>query len=512
VQTIRLIDHKPRLDLRSALLLVVLLAVGVAAALVVGRALDIEDQVVGMVIIDIMLVTAIVCFYDLTYAIIFWFFALTYILRYTQLNLPGIPDMSGPRFMLVVMWGVFALEVALRRRRPLGIGKIEWAMLLFMVINLISMIHHQNLMHSAHRASPITSFMNFVVFPFSVFYLTRNACSSDTSVRRLLIAFGILHLHLTVTGILEHFHVSGLVFPPDILDPEAGEGRWFGVRIRGPYLHSPIYGAVMGMGFYLTLHFIAYVKGKLRWALLVGLAATPLSVLYTLTRQVWLGWGLPLILGFAFSKRQRVVLGVLVLAALTFVVMADMNAVVDEDALANRATNENTGESRIGQFVAGSLMFMDSPIFGIGLEMWEVTMERYRRQLSVIHTPFGDVDTKWARGADAHNTFLRVAVELGIVGLIPFFAIFLFIVQRSIRLFRALPREGLYGRGLVLAFWQMMIGFLLCIFFTDPSFAEFLPGYYFAWAGIIVRRAELAEQQAAGHPIPPDHTLAVEVV
>jgi hypothetical protein len=511
VQTIRLIDQKPRIDLRTGVGVLALMALVAAGAFVVGTVLDIEMQVVGMVIIDVMLLTAIVCFYELTFAIILWFFALTFILRYTQLNLPGIPDMSGPRFMLVVMWGVFFIEVALRRRKALPIGKIEWLMLYMIVLQIVSMIHHQNLMHTAQRQSPITSFMNATVFPFTVYYLARNASSSDRNVYRMLVAFALLCFHLSVTGILEHFRVKGLVYPPDILDPEAGGGRWYGVRVRGPYLSTPIYGAAVGICFYLTLHFYRFARGWKKAVCLIGLAATPLTILYTLTRQVWIGWVLPMFLGLTFSKPQRLVIAVFLLVGLCASLLINWDALIDRDILEARAGNVVTGESRIGQYAAGFYMFMDRPIVGCGLEMWELTMEEYRRKLTTLHTPFGDVDMRWSRGAHAHNTFLRVAVELGLLGLIPFVLLHWFIIYDSWKLWRRLPAGGLYGRGLVVAYWQLMLVYLICISFVDPSAGEFLPGIVFAWSGIIVRRAELAEEQAAGRPIPPGHTLAPEV-
>ena len=491
MQRIELIAPRPRTDHRLILGGFFLALLTAAAAFILGGALDIERQVLLLVIVDVLLLTTLVALYDITNAVILWLFALTCITRYTQLNLPGIPDMSGPRFMLVLMWAVFFIQVALRRRTPLPVGGIELMMLLFVGVNLASMIQHENLVHSATRVSPITAFMNFVVFPFSVYYLMRNSGASDGATRKLLIALGVLQIYLVLTGILEHYRVKWLMFPPDILDPKAGDGRWYGVRIRGPYLHSPVYGATMGMGFFILLHLYHNTRSRWRWPLLIGLLASPLAGFYTLTRQVWLGFLVPLLIGAAFSRHQRIALGIFVLAGAMFVVMINPAAIIDPEVARSRATEEATGESRLAHYVVGFHMFLDRPLFGHGLENWDLSWESYRQRLGTVRTWFGDIHMAMARNIHAHNTFLRIAVELGLAGLIPYVTIFLLIFRASRHLYRYSAPQGLYGRDLVLMFWQSGLAFIICINFVDPSFDEFLPGYFLALAAVIVRRAEL---------------------
>ncbi len=500
---IQLIDSHSRVDGRLLLFAFVLAAVTVAGAFVIGSVMGLEQQVLMLVILDVLLLTTFVAFYDITNAVILWLFALTCITRYTQLHLPGIPDMSGPRFMLVLMMGVFFVEVALRRRQPLPLGAVEILMIVFIGVNLASMIQHENIVHSGRRISPITSFMNFVVFPFSIYYLARNATGGDRGTRKLLAALALLQVYLVFTGIFEHYRVKWLVLPPDILDPNAGDGRWYGARIRGPYLHSPVYGATMGMGFFILLHVYNNTRSWWRWPMLIGLAASPLAAFYTLTRQVWLGFLVPLLLGAAISRRQRIALGLFLLAGAMMVVMVDPTLIADPKIVKARATDEATGESRLAHYIVGMHMFMDEPFFGHGLGMWGERWESYRLRLGTFRFLFGDVTMGGAQNVAAHNTFLRIAVELGLLGLVPYVFILVIIFRAGLYLYRHSEATGLFGRDLVLTFWQSSLAFLICISFVDPSFAEFLPGYFFILAAVIMRRAEVhrggpAAARAAG--------------
>jgi O-antigen ligase len=92
---------------------------------------------------------------------------------------------------------------------------------------------------------------------------------------------------------------------------------------------------------------------------------------------------------------------------------------------------------------------------------------------------------------------LRIAVELGLAGLLPFLAIFFLVIRASLDLYRRSQPGGLFGRELVLTFWQVTLAFLMCINFVDPSSDEFLPGFWLAVAAVIVRRAELAHDPPA---------------
>lgn len=497
MQPIHLIDSRPRFAPRGVLIAFCFGLLTLAAAFVLSGVMNLEQQVMTLVILDVLLLTTVVAFYDITNSVILWVFALTCISRYTQLNLPGIPDMSGPRFMLVLMWAVFLVEIALRRRHFLPLRGIELCMLLFVGVNLVSMILHENMVHTETKASPITSFMQFVIFPFTVYYLVRNSSASDRGTRKILAGLAVLQIYLALTGIFEHYRLKGLVFPPDILDPKAGAGRWYGVRARGPYLHSPIYGAAMGMGFFILLHFYNHVRSRARWLMLVGLLATPLACFYTLTRQVWIGLVLPMLFGAAFSRRHRMMLLGMMLAACALLVMINPDAIIDPKVAKSRATNEATGQARLAHYVIGMHMFLDKPIFGVGLEMWSQSWESYRMRTANVDSWFGTIDMSLAQKVHAHNTFLRIAVELGLAGLIPFVMMFVLIFRDSYFLYRHSAREGLYGRDLVLAFWQMSLAFLVCINFVDPSMDEFLPGYFLAVAAVIVRRAELARNPAA---------------
>jgi len=498
LQPIHLIDSRSRLDSRVILLALVVGIATVAGAFVLGSVMDLEQQVMTLVILEVLLLTTFVAFYDITNSIILWLFALTCITRYTQLNLPGIPDMSGPRFMLVLMWVVFMVEVALRRRRALPIGAIELTMLVFMGVNIVSMVQYENLVHRATRISPITSFMNFVVLPFSAYYMVRNSSASDRATSKLLTAFAVLQIYLALTGIFEHYRLKWLVFPPDILDPTAGDGRWYGVRARGPYLHSPIYGAIMSMGFFMLVHVFNYTRSNWRWVMLLGILATPLACFYTLTRQVWIGLALPMLFGAALSSRHRVLLFLIALAACAVLVTVDLSLIIDPEVAKDRAGNEETGQARIAHYVVGFEMFLDKPIFGHGLAMWGESWEIYRSRLGNFKSWFGLIEMDLARHVDAHNTFLRLAVELGLAGLIPFVLLFVLIIRSSIVLYRRSEKGGLLGRDLVLAFWQALISFLVCINFVDPTAqGEFFPGFLLAMAAIVVRRAELVKDQAA---------------
>ncbi len=478
------------------------IGVALAASLVAG-ALSLEQQVMGMVLVGLLMATAVVCFYDPTISYVLWLWAFPLINRYTHLNLPAVPDMSGPRFMVLVMIGVVAVQWASGRLRLLRLNGVDWAMLLFLAASLADMVLHRRLVHGV-QISPITQVINGYVIPFLLYFFVRNAATNDRAVRRIFGGIVVLALYFALTAIFERFRVAPLVFPPDILDPEAGGGRWFGVRVRGPFLNSPIFGTAISMTFYVALHVVTHMRGRIQWVAGLSLLVAPLATLYTLTRQVWLGFVAPLAIGVGRSRFQRRVLVVLLVVAIAFALFVDWSVLVDPDALRARAQNANTGSARLVQYAIGWHMFLDHPITGIGLEQWMNRVDEYKHVVGNYRLGVFDVTAKHGEGAKIHNALLRIVLELGLLGAIPYCAIWIILFRKSLRLYRALPRSGLFGKDLVLMFWQVALAYIILMTFTNPMHS-FLGGLFFGLAAVISRRAELVDE--SGERPVPGYTL-----
>ena len=133
-------------------------------------------------------------------------------------------------------------------------------------------------------------------------------------------------------------------------------------------------------------------------------------------------------------------------------------------------------------------IFKDYPIFGAGIGMYEDLILPYGEKLGYPHARF--------KYLHAHNMYLEIASEMGIVGFISFLSIFVVFLFKSFKVLGRLPRDrqpvllGLAGTVLAtlfMGFWSSII----TVGVQGPSFFWALLGFAAAIAeeGIISPRS-----------------------
>jgi O-antigen ligase len=148
-------------------------------------------------------------------------------------------------------------------------------------------------------------------------------------------------------------------------------------------------------------------------AWLVGGGICLLAVYFTYTRGAWLGLlcgGVPLFWQVSASRGVTFRRRFLFLAAV--VGFAALLVVSPSESLRGRASDMNTVYFRINIWAAGLRMVLEHPVMGVGFAQFTSYVPDYLQAMASI--PF---DKSMSAGSIAHNTFLSVAAELGLVGL-----------------------------------------------------------------------------------------------
>jgi len=121
-----------------------------------------------------------------------------------------------------------------------------------------------------------------------------------------------------------------------------------------------------------------------------------------------------------------------------------------------------TDEGRIETYIAASRMFLNNPIIGIGLKDFKDDMLKYV-----------DVEAeaiRWSAGghSSCHNSFLVVAAECGLMGLIPLLLFFYFAYE-TCRKYYGLAKERT-EKSWALIMGALTIGYFLSAMTFDPFF------------------------------------------
>jgi O-antigen ligase len=177
---------------------------------------------------------------------------------------------------------------------------------------------------------------------------------------------------------------------------------------------QPEWNAIdISLAFCVLLLRLDLVRTPARAIWLVGCGLCVLAIYFTYTRAAWLGLliaGVPLFWNLSASRgvtvRRR---ALYVASALGFAILVYF---IPSDVLRARASDSGTVYFRLSIWVASLEMIAQHPILGVGFGQFAEHLGLHLRDL--VWIPSADAARE---GTLAHNTFLSVGAEFGLVGL-----------------------------------------------------------------------------------------------
>jgi putative inorganic carbon (HCO3(-)) transporter len=320
--------------------------------------------------------------------------------------------------------------------------------------------------------------------PYTLYYLAGLTFDTPESLHTLEIFLLFVLAYLSFTAIVQLWGWDALVFPRYILDPSIGIHL---DRARGPFLQAVANGVTLSLLGLVALNKVC--RGQLRGAIAVLiLSALPIAILATMTRAVWLSFaGSVAWLGLSqrgiLRKASVALIGVTALGLLV-----SFSTSKSESALLDRAEEQGPINIRLAVYRAALGMASEKPILGWGVN--QMPQEVVRRVEGYR------LEAYWA-----HNSYLEILVENGIVGL----ALYLSIAVGLFRVGREKPTSNRWPGTLAGPKFRRLWPVLVCIYLFNACFVvmnyQFVNALVFTLAGI------LAAQQPA-----PQRTLHARVI
>jgi O-antigen ligase len=267
-------------------------------------------------------------------------------------------------------------------------------------------------------AQPAATLLFFYGLPIAIYWLARQAQLDRRHLHLLIGFFAIFGLYLACTAIAEKLQIWSLVFPRYIASPDHEE--FFG-RARGPFLNP------VGCGLYLTCGLVSclFAWPRLqqfgRAAILASAAVIVVGAYCTLTRSVWLGMGLGvvLVIGLSVPKKWRVPLFVslaVVGTSLLAIKGSNLSSFKRDKHVSQFEMSESAKLRPILATVAWR-MFQDRPLVGHGFGQYkQLDMEYWR-------DPTSNLPLERAKPYVQHNVFLALLTDTGLVGLTLYLAL-----------------------------------------------------------------------------------------
>lgn len=298
-----------------------------------------------------------------------------------------------------------ALIRSIREGEGPRIRPVHWLMLLLILYAVASAGWAQTLTQHQPQFALLD---RLGLIPFLLFLVAPVAFRTPEQRRILAIGLVLLGAYLGLMALFERIHATGLVVPSYITDPSIG--ITFG-RSRGPFLEAGANGLAMFDCLAAAAITLPHWQGRprLRAAVIGVMVLCVAGILFTLTRQVWLGAGVGAAVAMLSNRRLRRYLPVT--AAVTLIAVVAALAFVPglQQSINNRTNDQSSVWDRLNSDAAALRMVEARPALGFGWGEFGADSTPYYRLAATY--PLSTIDV-------AHNMPLSNAAELGLLGLV----------------------------------------------------------------------------------------------
>lgn len=394
------------------------------------------------------------------------------------LRIVGLFDIFLERILFVLIMVVMLVGLFQGRLRFRGNFTIEIVMGIFVLLCLLSMIRTGFFPTAFKLPSPWYTFITGYLFPFVVFIFAKNYITSEKDVTLLFQVLFFFGIYLCIISFFEYVNLRQYVFPRYINDPEISTLHL--ERARGPFLNAAFNGVAILIGFISGLHLLQNKTGFARFFHLAALFMFFPAVFFTLTRSVYLGLILTLVIFLAWYKtpvsKWRMIS--LPLAVVLILGVAYSPRLLSTERREGGVLQVQEVDIRFALLQRSYHLFTLQPLTGVGLAQFIPAS---------VTTRSGKIPfiTEEAGTQFQHNHLLGVATELGLPGILTYLILVILILRRLRQLAGKMPETGIMGNNLrivILAIWCVYLNNNL---FVEPSNALFVNAAPFLFAGLV---------------------------
>ena len=343
---------------------------------------------------------------------------------------------------------------------------IYMALTAFLVVNLISCITSVAIGHS------ISAFFTKTL-EYALFFIIIASVFSDYKKLKTLFMVMLVSVTLAyINGMVQYF--TGF----DLVRRDGLVGR----AVSGSLINPNDFGNYVIMFIPLLLGLSTWKKLILRYRILIisVLLISLFCLILSNSRAALIGFSIAMLF-FGFMKGKRFFLSTVLILLIGLFFLAEP---IKEKTEIASSVKGVTVDVRISLWEEALSVIKDYPITGAGLNTYSMIAPKYK-----VH-PLG--------GTYAHNSYLQMAAETGLVGLGAFLWFLWTVFNRGLSLFKRAQEHAITDyiyHVLILGLVAGLIGFLVNAFFDTTLFALRLVTLFWVMAGVLAALCNIAENQ-----------------
>jgi O-antigen ligase len=318
------------------------------------------------------------------------------------------------RILFVGFAFLFLLETMLKRRRLRPFDTVEKFAFLFSLILIASALFKSNRIPFALRVST-----DAFIIPFLAYFVARRLVTTEEQLRNLMRVLAYMGIYVIIIGLIERITLPGLTN-----------------RVTGPFEGREEIYIVLAVVFFLAWMDVPWRGYSSKEGIVLPRIARQF-VLFFAPLIILLGWSRGNLVGllsgvwmFMFFGRRLVsssrIMGTVgLLLVLVPTLAIGLYEVIPEEIFEARISRPSTVYARLGAWQLIAEQISKSPVTGVGFNNLRDILDDRRIIFEGIKSE-----------THAHNSFLSILAELGLIGLLAYLAIGGSIVRTGLLLYQ----------------------------------------------------------------------------
>jgi len=420
-------------------------------------------------------------------------FTMLFVYKYIYIN--RINQEAFLRLFLITAFFLWLLKLIILEELNWQETPLNLPLLLFILVMSISLIRNENLFIG------LKDFINFLAY-LILFFLIINSISNQKQINSFLQLYFLIAFLIAFYTLLQYYGFDPFFSGIHLLTSTLGQKNWI--------------ANYLALSFFITSPFFILSKEK-RFKVIYYIL---LSILYTnimicQSRGIWISIFVSVILGFYFiykfklfksfrENRKWLILLILTFFVITIVYSTENPLNKSTETVIHRAAttfdkNDISINTRLLIWKNTLNMIQDYPWLGSGIGTFKLNYQIY--QASYLQKNPEDLKY-WIKAGEAHNEYLQLWAELGIIGL-GMFILIIYFYYKSILKF--LKKEKNDQEQLTML--GMLIGttcFLIHCLFSFPLHVPALSAAFFIMIGLNIRFTlgfDLDEEKQSDRPL-----------
>ena len=373
-----------------------------------------------------------------------------------DIKLKGLPFTD---FILALMIFIYIIEIIFSKRcRENFINGIvsfftEKLSILLVILLGIMLV---STMYAVDKKIALSESARFITYIF-MYFIIKYEFNSKKQINTLLRCYIFISFILSSIGIVQHF--TGFALAEKFIKTNA---FGTGIKIASTFFNPNAYGAYLILIIFPVIMLSIYEKNKNKKLVYLFLSMLLITnLLMTFSRNALLGFGLGvLVLGLIYSIKLIFALGGF--SILMVFIPSVSQRVID-------ITSLSQNESRIKLWKTAIMMIREHPIIGVGNGNFVTRYNEY-----VIK--YKELKYQSYQNYPAHNSYLKVQSELGIIGIVSFLGVVAITLFRVKKLYTTTTDK--FHKPFYMGVMASMIAFLFMNVFDNLFFAPKATTYF----------------------------------